>query len=70
MEEMIDLLEEKYHVVVTLGYSLILGVIVLALRMALVERIAIWLVGVIFVATVLRRIRKGVDGRPQFDTGH
>jgi hypothetical protein len=67
MEELIDWVEEKYHVVVTLGYSFILAVIVLVLRMTLVERIAVWAFGVIFVATLLRRIRKGLDARPKFD---
>lgn len=67
MEEMIDWVEEKYHVVVTLGYAFILAVIVLVLRMRLVERIAVWAVGVIFLATLLRKTRKGVDARPKFD---
>jgi membrane protein implicated in regulation of membrane protease activity len=59
--------EEKYHLVVTAGYAIVVGVIVLVLRTSPLERICLWLLGVIFFASVLRRIRKGVDGPPHFD---
>jgi hypothetical protein len=63
------IVEEKYHAVVTLGYSLILAIIVWVLKMTSLERWLLWLAGVIFLAAVLRTIRKGVDGPKQFDLG-
>ncbi len=59
--------EEKYHLFVTVGYSFVIGVIVLVLRASALERLGLWVVGMIFFAGVLRTIRKGVDGPPQFE---
>ena len=59
--------EEKYHVVVTVGYSLIVAIIVLVLKASAVERLVLWLLGVIFFAGVLRGIRKGIDAPPKFE---
>ena len=61
------IVEEKYHLVVTAGYAVVVGVIVLVLRTSPFERLTLWAVGVLFFVTVLRRIRKGVDGPPHFE---
>jgi hypothetical protein len=60
-------MEEKYHVAVTVGYSFVIGVIVLVLRMAAAERLAIWLIAVLLFSTVLWRIRKGAEPPKQYD---
>ena len=60
-------MEEKYHVAVTVGYSFVIGVIVLVLRMAAVERLAIWLIAVLLFSNVLWRIRKGAEPPKQYD---
>ena len=59
--------EEKYHLVVTVGYSLIVAIIVLVLKASAAERLVLWGLGVLFFASVLRAIRKGVDGPPKFE---
>jgi membrane protein implicated in regulation of membrane protease activity len=61
------MVEEKYHLVVAAGYAVVVGVIVLVLRASPFERLTLWAVGVLFFVTVLRRIRKGVDGPPHFE---
>lgn len=60
-------LEEKYHLVVTVGYSLVVAIVVLVLRESALERIVLWLLGVLFFAGVLRGIRKGIDAPPKFE---
>jgi hypothetical protein len=59
--------EEKYHLFVTVGYGFVIAVIVLVLRASPLERVGLWAVGMIFFAAVLRTIRKGVDGPPHFE---
>jgi hypothetical protein len=59
--------EEKYHLVVTVGYAFVVAIIVLVLKSPLLERIALWVLGVLFFAGVLRGIRKGIDARPKFE---
>jgi hypothetical protein len=58
---------EKYHVAVTIGYSFVIGVIVCVLRMSAAERLALWLVGLLFFSSVLWRIRKGAEPPKQFE---
>jgi len=60
-------MEEKYHVVVTLGYSVVAAIILGVLRTSITERVALWLVAAIFFASVLRLIRKGIDPPRHFD---
>jgi hypothetical protein len=60
-------MEEKYHVVVTVGYAIVIGVIILVLRMSVPERLALWVVGLLFFSTVLRKIRKGAEPPKQFE---
>ena len=60
-------MEEKYHVVVTLGYSVVAAIILAVLRTSITERLALWLVAAIFFASVLRLIRKGIDPPRHFD---
>ncbi len=60
-------MEEKYHVAVTIGYSFVIGVIVLVLRMAAAERAALWLVAVLLFSSVLWRIRKGAEPPKEFE---
>ncbi|MGD0964047.1 MAG: hypothetical protein ABSA57_09130 [Candidatus Acidiferrales bacterium] len=60
-------MEEKYHVVVTVGYSFVIGVISCVLRMAVLERLALWLIAVLLFSTVLWRIRKGAEPPKQYD---
>jgi len=60
-------MEEKYHVVVTLGYSVVAAIILAVLRTSITERLALWLVAAIFFASVLRLIRKGIDPPKHFD---
>jgi hypothetical protein len=59
--------EQNYHRVVTAGYAVVVGVIVLVLRTSPLERLTLWAAGVIFFASVLRRSRKGAEGPPQFE---
>lgn len=59
--------EEKYHLVVTVGYAVIVAIIVLVLKASLLERLGLWALGLIFFAAVLRTIRKGVDAPPKFE---
>lgn len=59
--------EERYHLVVTAGYAAIVAIIVLVLKASATERLVLWLVGVLFFASVLRGIRKGVDAPPKFE---
>jgi hypothetical protein len=60
-------MEEKYHIVVTLGYFFVVGVILSVLRMAISERLGLWVVAAIFFASILRLIRKGIDPPKHFD---
>jgi hypothetical protein len=60
-------MEEKYHVVVTLGYFVVVGIILSVLRTSMTERLALWIVAAIFFTSVLRLIRKGIDPPKHFD---
>jgi hypothetical protein len=60
-------MEEKYHVVVTLAYCVILAIIISVLRTSMPERVAVWLIAALFFASVLRLIRKGIDPPKHFD---
>jgi hypothetical protein len=60
-------MHEKYHIVVTVGYSFVIAVIVSVLRMRLAEHLALWLIGVILFATVLYRIRKGAEAPEHYE---
>jgi hypothetical protein len=60
-------MEEKYHVVVTLGYFVIVAIIIAVLRASMMERLALWVIAAIFFASVLRLIRKGIDPPKHFD---
>jgi hypothetical protein len=63
----LEIVEEKYHMVVTAGYSVIVGIIVLVLRASALERLGLWVLAVIFFATVLSGIRKGLEPPKKFD---
>ena len=60
-------MEEKYHVVVTLAYFIVVAIIIAVLRTSMPERIAVWGISAIFFASVLRLIRKGIDPPKHFD---
>jgi hypothetical protein len=60
-------MEEKYHVVVTLGYFVVVAIIISVLRAPMAERLALWVIAAIFFASVLRLIRKGIDPPKHFD---
>jgi hypothetical protein len=60
-------MEEKYHIAVAVGYTFVIGVIVLVLKMSVVERLAIWLVAILLFTSVLWRIRKGAEPPKQFE---
>jgi hypothetical protein len=60
-------MEEKYHIVVTLAYCVIIAVIISVLRTSMAERAVVWLIAAIFFASVLRLIRKGIDPPRHFD---
>jgi hypothetical protein len=60
-------MEEKYHVVVTFGYFVVVGIILSVLRTSMTERLALWIVAAIFFTSVLRLIRKGIDPPKHFD---
>jgi len=60
-------MEEKYHLVVTVAYSFVIAVIVCVLAAPIIERLAIWIVGVILISSALWRIRKGAEPPKQFD---
>jgi uncharacterized membrane protein len=61
------MMEEKYHLVVTVGYSILIAIIMLVLKTSVAERLVLWVLGVLFFASVLRGIRKGVDAPPKFE---
>jgi hypothetical protein len=60
-------MEEKYHIVVTLAYCVIIAVIISVLRTSTAERAVVWLIAALFFASVLRLIRKGIDPPKHFD---
>ena len=60
-------MEEKYHVAVTVGYSFVIGVILLVLRASALERLALWLIALLLFSNVLWRIRKGAEPPKQFE---
>ena len=60
-------MEEKYHIVVTLAYFIIVAIIIAVLRTSMTERVAVWLIAAFFFASVLRLIRKGIDPPKHFD---
>jgi hypothetical protein len=60
-------MEEKYHIVVTLAYCVIIAVIISVLRTSMAERAVVWLIAALFFASVLRLIRKGIDPPKHFD---
>jgi hypothetical protein len=60
-------MEEKYHVVVTFGYFVVVGIILSVLRTSMTERLALWIVAAIFFTSVLRLIRKGIDPPKHFE---
>ena len=62
-----EAVEEKYHQIVTAGYSFVIAVIVLVLRMTAIERIVLWVLGVMLFSVVLRAIRKGIEPKPKFE---
>ena len=62
-----ETVEQRYHQIVTVGYSFVIGVIALVLRMAAIERIVLWVLGVLLFSTVLRAIRKGAEPAPKFE---
>lgn len=62
-----ETVEEKYHQIVTVGYSFVVAVIVLVLRMTAIERIVLWVLAVLVFSAVLRAIRKGIDPKPRFE---
>lgn len=62
-----EAVEEKYHQIVTVGYSFVIAVIVLVLRMTALERIVLWVIGVLLFFGVMRAIRKGIEPKPRFE---
>jgi hypothetical protein len=62
-----ETVEEKYHLVVTAGYSFVVAVIVLVLKAPALEKIALWVLGVLFFGAVLGGIRKGIEPKPKFE---
>lgn len=62
-----EMLEEKYHLVVTAGYSLVVAVIVLVQKAPALEKIGLWVLGVLVFGAVLGGIRKGIEPKPKFE---
>jgi hypothetical protein len=60
-------MEEKYHLVVTAGYGLVIGVIICVLRTSVPERLALWVVALLLFSSVLWRIRKGAEPPKHFE---
>jgi len=60
-------MEERYHVVVTLAYFVVVAIIIAVLKASMTVRLVLWVIAAIFFASVLRLIRKGIDPPKHFD---
>lgn len=63
----VAVVEEKYHLIVTAGYGLVIGVIILVMRTSPLERVCLWALAIAFFGSVLHRTRKGVEIPPKFE---
>jgi hypothetical protein len=63
----LEAVEHHYHLFVVAGYALVIAVIVAVLHMGIVEHLGLWLLGVIFFATVMGKTRKGLEPQPKFE---
>lgn len=67
MHDPLEVVEEKYHLFVLVGYAFVVAVIVSVLHAPVLERVGLWLLGVVFFASVLSGIRKGIEPAPKFE---
>lgn len=63
----LSMVEEKYHLVVTLGYAFVVAVIILVLASPLAERVTLFILGVLFFGAIMRLTRKGLETPPKFE---
>ena len=67
MKDPFEVVEEKYHLFVLAGYSVVVAIIVSVLHAPILDLVVIWLIGVVFFGAVLSGIRKGVEPAPKFE---
>ena len=67
MNDPLEVVEQKYHLFVLAGYGVVVAIIVSVLHAPVLERIVLWLIGVVLFGAVLSGIRKGVEPAPKFE---